>query len=225
MTEPLIIVGGGGFGRETIDVIAAINAASPEPPWKILGVVDDALSEVNAKRLTALDVEFVGLIDELADWDHCNVAIGVGSPAAREAISRRIEHWKVTFPSLIHPTAVVGRSSKIGVGAIVCAHASIGTNVTLGDHVHLNPHAVIGHDTQLEDFVSVNPSATLSGECIIGQRTLIGAGSVMLQGLSIGPDSTIGAAACVTRSAPASQVLVGVPARAKQSRDSVVQDL
>ena len=43
----------------------------------------------------------------------------------------------------------------------------MGTNVELGEHVHLNPHAVIGHDARLGDFVSVNPNATVSGECEI----------------------------------------------------------
>ena len=53
MPEPLVIVGAGGFGRETVDVVEAINAAQRHARWQLLGVADDSPSTENLARLGA----------------------------------------------------------------------------------------------------------------------------------------------------------------------------
>jgi sugar O-acyltransferase (sialic acid O-acetyltransferase NeuD family) len=211
MAEPLIVVGAGGFGRETLDVVEAMNAASDEPVWNLLGVVDDAPSPVNLTRLRERAVPFIGPLDAIPR--HAWVALAVGSPQARARLDVRLAGNCAGFAPLVHPTAVIGSRHSAGEGVIVCAHASIGTNVTLGRQVHLNPHAVIGHDARLGDCVSVNPNATVSGECVLESEVLVGAGAVVLQGLRVESHAVVGAAACVTRDVGRSDVLVGVPAR------------
>jgi maltose O-acetyltransferase len=51
------------------------------------------------------------------------------------------------------------------------------------------------------------------GSVIVGSEVYIGAGAVMLQGLSVGDGATIGAGAVVTKPVPAGATVVGVPAR------------
>lgn len=204
----LVVIGAGGFGRETIDTVLAINDVSPT--WRLLGVVDDALSNQNAHRLKALGVPYLGALHSLPEGSA--VAVAVGDPSVRRSIVQRLE-GRVDFPSLLHPSTIIGSSFWHGVGLIILAGVSIGTNVAAGDHVHLNAHAVLGHDAVLDDYVSVNPNATVSGEVHIGAATLVGAGSVVLQGLAVSKDSTVGAGACVTHDVAAPQTLVGIPAR------------
>ena len=48
---------------------------------------------------------------------------------------------------------------------------------------------------------------------------VVGAGSVVLQGLTVGADATVGAAACVTRDVLPAATVVGVPARPLVSGD------
>lgn len=205
----LIIVGAGGFGRETIDVVHAINSVTPT--WRLLGVVDDAPSQVNLERLHALDVIHLGSLRDIPE--NTAVAVGVGSPQARASIVSALSAPGHYFPALIHPTAVVGTQVHHDEGLIVLGGVSIGTNVRLGRHVHLNGHAVLGHDAICHDFVSINPNATLSGECTVGTRSLLGAGAVVLQQLTIGSCVTVGAAACVTTDIPDGRVVMGVPAK------------
>lgn len=210
--QDLVVIGAGGFGREVIDVVRAINAHR-SPRYHLAGVVDDGPSSVNRQRLASLDVPYLGGREVLADLHPATqVAIGIGSPMVREAIARHLAELRLRSPSLIHPTAVLGSATSLNEGLIACAGVSIGTNVDIGRYVHLNPHAVIGHDTVVGDFVSVNPNATVSGECRIGDGVLVGANAMIINGATIGAWVTVGASAGVVRDVPAGVIAKGLPA-------------
>ena len=214
MADGIVVIGAGGFGRETLDVIAAINAANGEALWDVIGVIDDTPADIQVGRLRDREIPLFGGIDdnrELLDGTH--YVIGIGSPATRARIAEKVETWGARPAVLVHPAAVVGTRVRISPGAVVCGGAQISTNVHLGRHAHINPGAIIGHDSVLEDFVSVNPGAIVSGEVAVGARTLIGAGATVLQGLNVGAGATVGASACVTKDVAPSAVVVGVPAR------------
>lgn len=212
MTTPLILIGAGGFGRETIDVVEAINSRGDEPQWHLVGVADDSPSEVNLARLAVREIAYLGSIADLAG-ENARFAVGIGSPSVRARIAQQLEERGLLPATLIHPDASVGSQVEIGAGSIVCAGARLTTNIRIGRHVHINPNATIGHDTELEDFVSLNPSVSISGDCLIGARTLAGVGSVVLNGLRVGSDVVIGGAACVVRDVPSGVIVKGVPAR------------
>lgn len=207
MSHDLVIIGAGGFGRETLDVVRAINAEAPT--WRICGFVDDELSAINHGRLEHLKVPHLGGLDAIPEG--ASVAVAIGNPLTRRSVVEFLDA-RHPFPTLVHPTSILGSQLRHGDGLIVLGGVSIGTNVALGDHVHLNAHAVIGHDACLHDFVSVNPNATISGAVTIGSGSLIGAAAVVLQGLSAGQGSTIGAGSVLTKNLRGG-VVKGVPAR------------
>lgn len=213
MTETLVVIGGGGFGRETLDVADAINLERPAS-FKILGVVDDMPSDRTKALLDARGVKWLGGIDRWLDGDDAAAyVIAVGNPRVRAQVAARLVTTDRRAATLIHPRATIGSVGTIGAGSVICSGVEISTNVTIGQHVHLNPSVTVGHDAVLADAVSVNPAAVLSGDVRIGPRVLIGAGAVILQGLAVGHDSTVGASACVTLDVPSGVTVKGVPAR------------
>ena len=214
MSSRVVVVGAGGFGRETLDVIASINRDGTNPKFQVVGVLDDAPSDINLKRLNSLGITYLGSIDGwLETGDDALFVVGIGSPGARAAIAHRFELCGLKAATLVHPSVHLGSGVQLGEGAIICGGVNVSTNVRIGNHTQINPNATIGHDAVLHDYVSVNPAATISGDVTVGAAALIGAGAVILQGLEVGDESVVGASACVVRAVPAGATVKGVPAK------------
>ncbi|KGN32981.1 sugar O-acetyltransferase [Knoellia sinensis KCTC 19936] len=212
MTRPLVIVGCGGFGREVLDVVDAVNAI--EPQWDFLGFVDDGPTEDNLAIVDRMGHRVLGGVSWLdqAPPDTA-VFIGIGDGAVKERIDKAARTFGLDSGVLIHPTASVGALLDVAPGTIICAGVRITTNVRIGRHVHVNLGATVGHDTELGDYVSVNPLAAISGNVTIGARAMVGTQAAILQGLTVGMDSTIGGAAMVVKDVSENVVVKGVPAR------------
>ena len=215
MLTPLVIVGAGGFAREALDVIEAINRE--KPTYEFLGFLvdgpteDDALSRRNARVL--------GGTDRLPDVEG-EYLIGIGDGAARARFDRVASAARLTAAIAVHPSATLGADVRLGPGAVICAGARLTTNISLGRHGHVNLNATIGHDCVIGDYVTMSPGAHISGRVIIGDGVTIGTGAAVIERLTIGRNSVVGAGAVVVRDVPPDVTAVGIPARAL-SRDVV----
>ena len=214
MTTPVVVIGAGGFGRETLDVVEAVNVAAGWSVFDVLGVVDDAPSPENLLRLKARGFDHLGGVDPwLSGGSRAGCIVAVGNPMIRRRLAERLAEHVSVSPTIVHPRSVIGSQVVLGAGTVVCAGVQISTNVQLGDHVHVNANATIGHDTVIADYVSINPAATVSGDCTVAECVLVGAASVVLQGLRVARGSIVGAGACVVRDVQAATTVKGVPAR------------
>lgn len=87
----------------------------------------------------------------------------------------------------------------------------LGSNVRVAPNVRL--HAA-GHDTADLAYTEIGGTIT------VGDDVWIGAGAILLPGVTVGPRSVVGAGSVVTRDVPADTVVAGVPARVIRQRDA-----
>lgn len=89
------------------------------------------------------------------------------------------------------------------------------TSITVGDHVLIAPHSVIttlGHD--YNNLQMTNRCQSI----IIEQRVWVGAGSIVLPGVTLREGSIVAAGAVVTQSVPSWKIVAGCPARIVKDR-------
>lgn len=214
---PLLIIGAGGFGRECLDIVEAMNAEAPR--WDFLGFVADGGHD--AEQLARRGAPYLGgvdLFEDLSAWDASTrrairYVIGIGSGSARRAIDQRLTAWGREPAVLIHPSVTCGADVEIGPGSVLTAGVRITTNIRIGRHVHLNLNTTVGHDCEIGDYVTVNPGVNLSGNVIVEPEATLSTNAVAIPGVRIGAGALIGAGAVLLRDAPAGQTLVGVPAK------------
>ena len=212
MTNPLFIIGAGGFGREVFSIIETLVASGSLP--RPTGFVDDAPSVSDLERVDVLGSRVIGSVDDLIRRSQpFSAVLAIGSASARRTIARRLSHSQVTFPVLVHPDVTIGREVLLAEGVVVAAGSRLSTNIQVGRHVHIDQNATVGHDCELGDFSRLSPQACISGGVRIGCGVLIGANATVLRGLLVGEDAVVGAGAVVTRTIPSATTVKGVPAR------------
>jgi len=102
----------------------------------------------------------------------------------------------------------VGSNVSIMNGCIIdpshCWHIEIGNHVTLAPRVH-----ILAHDASTKLFLNYTRIANVK----IGNYCFIGAGTIILPGVTIGDHVVIGAGSVVTKDIPEDSLAVGVPAK------------
>ena len=123
---------------------------------------------------------------------------------------------RIAKQSIILGDVTIGRDSCVLYYAVIRgddAPVTIGAETNIQEnctiHVSHNMPVHIGNN------VTIGHNAVIHG-CTIGDRTLIGMGSILIDGARIGTDCLVGAGALVTGSAniPDGMLVLGSPARA-----------
>jgi sugar O-acyltransferase (sialic acid O-acetyltransferase NeuD family) len=204
---PLVIVGAGGHGRETLDIVEACNAT--RPVWDFLGF---AATVADPQLLERRGARHLGDIEVLRDLDTTYV-LGIGSSQTRRELDATLREWHRDAAVLVHPLASLGSDLRLAPGVIVAAGACITTNVSVGRHTHLNVNAVVSHDGEVGDYVTLSPGALVNGNVVLEDGVFLGTGAIVLPGRRVGAWARVGAGAVVTEDVPPGRTVVGVPAR------------
>lgn len=217
MNEPdLIIVGAGGFGRETAQ--AALAGAYP---GSVLGFLDDARSADD--RVVGLPI--LGPLERIREFPAARLVVTVGRPdqyTTRHQIVRRLDLPDDRFAKVVHPGCSLAADTLIGPGTIILAGVIATAGVVIGKHVAVMPATVLTHECEVADFATLATGVQLAGGVSVGRGAYLGAGTQVRQGLSIGPWAMTGMGAMVLREVPERRLVYGAPAK-DQGRSSAAQ--
>lgn len=209
--EPLLIVGAGGFARETARAVADINRVAPR--WDLLGHLDDDPA-THGTKVGGLPV--LGPVDSLADHPHARVVVCTGSPRAwwsRHQIVVRLGLEPSRYATIVHPTVSLADDTVVGIGSVLLAAVVATSNVRVGDHVAAMPGVVLTHDDDIGDHVTLGSGVHLGGGATLAHGAYVGAGALVREGLTIGAWSLVGMGSVVLHDVPTAEIWVGSPAR------------
>ncbi|QRK09329.1 acetyltransferase [Archangium violaceum] len=180
------------------------------------GFVDDRVPEGGR----VLDLPILGGAAWLeARRADVRVALGIGENQARCRVYELCERLGMIPATLIHPTAAVASSARLGAGVVVMAQAVINPDARVANGAIINSGAIVEHDCEIGAFAHLSPNATLGGAVRIGALAHLGLGASVLPGKAVGDEAVVGAGAVVLDDVPPRVVVVGVPARIKRQRE------
>ena len=187
--EQVIILGAGTMAQEVTDLINDIGQDE---------VVGYCVNQGWKKDLTLLGKK-VYYVDDLIYWlDRAKVIRAIFSPESYGFI-KKVENMGFDFTSVIHPSASISKSAKIGKGVIVNRLVAIGYGTVISSHCLINRGCTIGHHCFLEEGVTLGPGVNIAGNVQVGKRTLIGMGSNVIQNAIIGSNRRIRANSLVLK--------------------------
>ncbi len=149
-----------------------------------------------------------------------SVVCAIGAPTVRKRKVDRIRgNSNSSFPTLIDPSVKMSESVVLGMGCIILMDCIPTVDVKVGEFTIFNWDSSIGHDSSVDSFVTIYPSCNISGNVRIGELCEIGTGTQVIQGISIGQSTVVGAGSVVVRNLPGFCTAVGVPARPIKSHE------
>lgn len=211
--KKLIIIGAGGNSMDVLDTIDDINRASAKTRYDCIGFLDD---DPQKAGMFYRGKTILGKVATAGQYPDASFVFTIGSPFnfwIRNQLIDRMNIARERFETVVHPTAYISPSAKLGCGTVILPNTTVASGVTLGDHLMILPHAVISHDVSIDDYTVIASSATISGNVTIGAGCYLGANCSMIGGITVGRQCLIGIGAVVIRSLEENGVYVGNPAK------------
>lgn len=194
----LVVIGAGGHGGVVADI-------AEKSGYTQIVFLDD-----NASSKECVGYPVVGTLSDIRRFSTSDFIVAIGNPEIRERITRLIDDKRLV--TLIHPSAVIAKSVKIGKGTVIMAGAVINPETVIGCGCIINTCSSVDHNSVISDFVHISIGAHLGGTVSVDKYTWVGAGVTVSNNINIAERCMIGAGAVVVNDIKEPGTYVGVPA-------------
>jgi NDP-sugar pyrophosphorylase family protein len=85
--------------------------------------------------------------------------LAIGGSAMRHRLFKDLQRIRYGLPPIVHATAVISASVRIGDGTVVMPNAVINTDAVIGQAAMINTGVIIDHDCWVGDSAHLAPVA------------------------------------------------------------------
>lgn len=204
----LAIVGSGDLGQ----LIA--HHAEQSGEFLISGFFDDYKSpgEIVGKHAVLGGTADILSLYGSGNFDEIIIGIGYRHFELRKKLFLELKE-KIHFANVIHQSAIIDPSCKLGVGIVVLPGCVLDMNVELADNVLLNTGCIIAHDSKVMAHSFLSPAVVMAGFSRIGESCNIGINTTIIDNVRIADHIQTGGATVVIKNLEEAGLYVGSPAR------------
>lgn len=195
----IVIIGAGLHGQVVRNILGS------DKKYSFAGFLDDAQTGRDILGQTRSIAEFC----KSGFYFH----IGIADVNLREKFFNLIKKQRGKLVNIIHPTACLEKSVKLGEGVFVGANAYININTSIGDNAVINNGCLIEHDNNIGQHCHLAPAVVIGGSVKIDEKVFIGLGSTIRNGIHIGAGTVVGMGSNVISDVESMSVYYGNPAK------------
>ncbi|MDQ7007544.1 MAG: acetyltransferase [Acidobacteriota bacterium] len=211
MSGKLVIVGAGGHGKGTLEILRARRAAGLDVP-EVIGFVDDGPAATGPVAGLPLLGPTAWLV-ERAGTDPLWGILALAAPGAKRRLDERLSAGGVRWATAVHPSVITAAGVHIEEGAIVGAGVVVAYDTRIGRHTTVNLNATVGHDCRIGDYSTVAPGVNITGHVSLGQGVEVQTNATIVPGLTLGDGARIGPGSVILRDVGPGEFYFGNPAR------------
>lgn len=205
----LIIIGVGGFAREVY--WHAQESIGYGEEWDLKGFLDGDVKLADAEYKKLL-LPVLGDINDYEIESDDVFICAVGEPHIKEKLVTRILERSGKFINVIHKTAHIHGTAKMGNGIVMCPFSGLQDNSAVGDFVTLNCSSGIAHDATLGDYTTLSANVDIMGYVSVGKNCFFASGARVLPHGKVEDNVSVGVLSVVFKRAKAGTTVFGNPA-------------
>lgn len=201
----IVIVGGGGFGRELYGYIKGDLAEGHLNKCLLAGVLDDNPDcELAAK---SPELPYLGSLARFEPQGNELLVIAIGNVSIRRNTYDEIKRRGLALFTYVHSSAKVMTDATLGEGVVVCPNSIINVGAKLSDNVAVNVFCSIGHGALIGSHSVLSPYCALSGDSALGVCGFMGTRATLFPGVVMGDGCIVDAHSAVRQSVGANKVV------------------
>lgn len=135
----LLIIGAGGHGKVVAEIAEDIG-------YEEIAFLDD--NNLNA----------IGKVSDIEKFkgQYNTAFVGVGNNKLRGELIHKLKECRYHIPVLVHPTAYVSRTAKIGFGTVIEPRAIVNANACIAEGCIISVGSIIDHDAEVGSYSHIN---------------------------------------------------------------------
>lgn len=207
----VIVLGAGQQGRVVKDIMGCV------PDYVFSGFLDDGHPD-SLRGLPVLGK--LGDFKRYLDGGDYSFFVALGDNHLRGQFCESILSSGGNLETLVHPSAIVSGTSRVGVGSLLGPRTVLANDSSLGAGVIVDTGSIVEHDCDVGNYANISPGSVLVSGNNIGEYTHVGAGSIVGEDVSVGDNCIVGAGSLVLKDVPSSKLVFGHPAKIRGTVDS-----